>query len=116
QTTPFAEIDRNGRLDEIDNLPVAEKHQQRDFVSKKFILDKVATHGSIDLYDARGFFNHSLGCNSCFRGDGTNGKNSKEWLTFNRPLHEIKGHSYIDLSYTKQDIDELRKRLASPKA
>ncbi|KAJ3294268.1 hypothetical protein HDU79_011230 [Rhizoclosmatium sp. JEL0117] len=66
--------------------------------SEFYSVDKLMKLSHVSLYDARGFFYHTMGCNYLFIGKGhsrdPDGKDRLEYLLPNRRIHEIP-HAYI---------------------
>ncbi|KAJ3405945.1 hypothetical protein HDU80_000444 [Chytriomyces hyalinus] len=108
KNTAFDEIDVAGRLRQVAELPVHQKIVHPDFYS----ADKFLAIEEVTLYDVRGFFYHSIGCNYLFQGtgyalDGDSGERTPEYLMPNSLLCDIPNSVLLNLDVTLEDINML---------
>lgn len=93
----------------IGELPVHEKIAHPEFMSVERLL--TVADADMDVFIARAFFHHSIGCNELFLGTGRNAGGDLEILVPNVPLSQIDGLHYAPLSYT---LEELRTHQQRP--
>ncbi|KAJ3032031.1 UNVERIFIED_CONTAM: hypothetical protein HDU68_008064 [Siphonaria sp. JEL0065] len=101
----YKDIDPNKRLMEIASLPKHEKYKHPEFYSPERIREKK----QVSLYEARGFFYHSVRCNALFEGIGyTRSKNGDddraEYLVRNSRLVDIEDAVVVDVEFYDHEL------------
>ena len=92
----YAAFDPAGELNRLSNLPVEEKHKHPGFLTpERFLAAEPKT-----LYHARGFLDHSVGCNARFTGTGLSPDGEVETLVPCVPVNELAGVPTVPLVLT----------------
>ena len=108
------EIDPKNDLEKVAILPREIRFSRKDFYSVEKILSMSVE--DITLYDARGFFSHSIGCNKLYTGTGKSPTGEEEFLTLNLPIDQITGANVHDIQVDDGDLaDEKRKQAKQAK-
>ena len=114
----YHEIDSEVRvIHGISELPVPEKHDHLDFMSKERLLETVKPRrpsatccpGSnqiraLTLLQARAFLDHSASCSGTSTGTGLSPDGAIEVLVPNVPLEEIDGVVKVELDVREEDF------------
>lgn len=90
-----SEIDPDGTIARLSDLPVAVKYDNPGFMTAGRLL-AVGDAGRT-LYHARAFLNHTIGCNGRFTGTGLSPDGAVEMMALNTPLADIAGVLRIPL-------------------
>eukprot|EP00040_Diaphanoeca_grandis_P033658 m.206509 g.206509 ORF g.206509 m.206509 type:complete len:292 (+) comp32955_c1_seq8:237-1112(+) len=98
---PYHEIDADGVIESVSNLPADVKVTKPNYVSAHHLL----TLKTVTLYHARAFLEHSVGCNARFTGSGFGPDGTTvEMMTANVPLDSIRGLVKIPVVVTEADL------------
>ena len=108
----YHEIDPEGMIQYVKDLPVVEKHAHERFMSKARLLEiaekaVTASGEKITIWHARAFLDHSVSCNAKFTGTGLSPDGDVEMLVRNVPLAEIEGCIKIPLDVRKEHFEEV---------
>ncbi|KAI9353695.1 hypothetical protein BDR26DRAFT_849063 [Obelidium mucronatum] len=103
--TDYKDIDPHQRLIEIASLPHHEKMKHPEFYSPS----KIRKISNVSLYDARGFFYHSMRCNPLFEGLGytrsRNGDDDRaEYLVRNHKISELVDAVVVDVEFYENEL------------
>ena len=102
----YAAFDPAGELKRLSDLPVAEKYKHPGFLTAdRFLATEPKT-----LYHARGFLDHTVGCNVQFTGTGLSPDGEVETLVPCIPLKEIVGLVRVPLAITDAEIQALQRK------
>jgi hypothetical protein len=102
----YAAFDPAGELRRLSRLPVAVKFDEAGYMT----ADRLLAAEPRTLYHARGFLDHSVGCNPRFTGTGLSPDGEVETLVPNVPLSEVAGLVRVPLTITDAEIQALQRR------
>lgn len=102
----YAAFDPAGELQRLSDLPVAVKYEQAGFLTAERLL----AADPKTLYHARGFLEHSVGCNCKFTGTGLSPDGEVETLVPCVPLSELVGLVRVPLTITDEELHALQRR------
>ena len=102
--TPYEVIDPQHEIKRLADLPVDEKYAHPDFLTAERFL--ALPPAALNLFAARAFCYHALGCNLYFRGDGCNRDGQPEYMTVNRRIADIPGAVALELEVTAAQIED----------
>ncbi|KAJ3074513.1 hypothetical protein HDU98_011103 [Podochytrium sp. JEL0797] len=104
--TDYKVIDPEGRLAKIMALSREEKAMNPEYYSP----DRIRELETVSLYDARGFFYHSVRCNALFEGIGytrsRNGDDDRaEYLVKNMRIADVQDAVVIDVEFYERELE-----------
>jgi hypothetical protein len=96
----YDEIDPQQRHREISQLPINHKLAHSEYITpNRFLTKSRNKEMPLTLYDVRGFFYHTIGCNLHFRGDGCGPTGEEEYMTFNIPTHKVINANFFEVVF-----------------